>query len=155
MEEWYRAHAPAVFRFLVGLTRDRDLAEDLVQDTFVRATRALGGYRGGHPRAWLLRIARTTALDHLRRRTEVPAGDQLPDAAGADPDVVEQVTVRAALARLSDDHRTVLVLRDDLGLPHDEVAAVLDRTVGATRVLLHRARAAFRDAYEQEGGRAR
>ena len=155
MEQWYRAHAPAVARLIHGLTRDRDLTEDLVQETFVRATRAIGGYRGGEPRAWLLRIARTTTLDHLRRCTELPLGDELPPQAVTDPDVAERLAVRAALARLSEDHRTVLVLRDDLGLPHDEVAAVLDRSVGAARVLLHRARAAFTDAYRKEGGRVR
>ena len=155
MEQWYRAHAPAVARLIHGLTRDRDLTEDLMQETFVRATRALAGYRGGEPRAWLLRIARTTTIDHLRRRSEVPLGDELPPRAVRDVDVAELVTVRAALGRLSEDHRTVLVLRDDLGLPHEEVAQILDRSVGATRVLLHRARAAFADAYRTEGGRVR
>lgn len=151
MEELYRAHAGLVFAFLVGLTRDRDQAEDLMQETFVRATRSLGGYRGGSPQAWLLAIARTTFLDAHRRRVPIPVED-IPDVGRSDPDVVQQLAVRAALARLSDPHRTVLVLRDELGLPYDEVAATIDRSLGATKVLIHRARAAFRLAYAEEGG---
>lgn len=153
MEELYRAHATTVFRFLVAMTRDRDLAEDLMQDTFVRATRAMAGYRGGSPRAWLLAIARTTALDRLRRRTEQPT-DPLPERATTDVDVVEQETVRAALACLPESYRTVLMLADDIGMPHAEVAEVLDRSPGACRVLLHRARRAFHAAYLEEGGHA-
>lgn len=153
MEELYRAHAGVVLAFLTGLTRDRDEAEDLMQETFVRATRALGGYRGGSPRAWLLAIARTTFLDAVRRRVPTPT-DEVHDVGRPAADTVEHLTVRAALARLSEPHRTVLVLRDQLGLPYDEIAQAIGRSLGATKVLIHRARAAFRVAYELEGGHA-
>lgn len=153
MEEMYRAHAGVVLAFLLCLTRDRDEAEDLMQDTFVRATRAIGSYRGGSPRAWLLAIARTTFLDASRRRRPVSAAE-LSDPVVVDPDTVERLTVRAALARLSEPHQTVLVLRDELGLPYDEVAQAVGRSLGATKVLIYRARAAFRLAYAQEGGHA-
>jgi RNA polymerase sigma factor (sigma-70 family) len=151
VEELYRAHAGLVLAFLVGLTRNRDQAEDLMQDTFVRATRALGGYQGGSPRAWLLAIARTTFLDATRKRVPTPV-DVVPDDGRPDPDVVEQLTVQAALARLSEPHRTVLVLRDQLGLSYEDVAQTIGRSLGATKVLIHRARAAFREVYAKEGG---
>jgi RNA polymerase sigma factor (sigma-70 family) len=154
VDELYRAHATVVFRFLVGLTRDRDRAEDLMQDTFVRATRAIAGYRGGSARAWLLAIARTTFLDDLRKRTEQPI-DDVPDPGGADPDAIERLTVRAALDRLSEPHRTALVLREDLGLSYQDVAQAMDRSLAATKVLIHRARRAFREAYIEEGGHVR
>lgn len=153
MEELYRAHASTVFAFLLGLTRDRDRAEDLMQETFVRASRALGGYRGGSPQAWLLAIARTTFLDHARRR--VPAPTDINDGLSAtDPDVVERLTVQTAIAQLSEPHRTVLVLRDQLGLSYQEVADTIERSLGATKVLIHRARRAFREAYAREDGHA-
>jgi RNA polymerase sigma factor (sigma-70 family) len=153
VEELYRAHAGVVLAFLVSLCRDRHEAEDLMQETFIRATRAIGGYRGGSPRSWLLAIARTTFLDAVRKRRAVPT-DVVPDNGHADVDVVERLTVQAALGRLSEPHRTALVLRDELDLPYGEVAQVLGRSLGATKVLIHRARAAFRAAYELEGGRA-
>jgi RNA polymerase sigma factor (sigma-70 family) len=153
VEQLYRAHAGIVLGYLIGLTRDRDEAEDLMQETFVRATRAFGGYQGGSPRAWLLAIARTTFLDAVRKRVPTPT-DALPDVARSDPDTVEQLTVRAALVRLSEPHHTVLVLRDQLGLSYEDVAQTVGRSLGATKVLIHRARAAFRAAYELEGGHA-
>jgi RNA polymerase sigma factor (sigma-70 family) len=151
VEELYRAHAGLVLAFLVGLTRDRDQAEDLMQETFVRATRALGGYRGGSPRAWLLAIARTTFLDATRKRVPTPV-DDVPDGGLTDPDVVERLTVQATLARLSEPYRTVLLLRDQLELPYEDIAQTLGRSPGATKVLTHRARAAFREEYAKEGG---
>ncbi|MCC5949402.1 MAG: RNA polymerase sigma factor [Nitriliruptoraceae bacterium] len=151
MEELYRRHASVVLAYLRGLTRDQHQAEDLMQETFVRATRALGGYRGGSPRAWLLAIARTTFLDAVRRRTETPVSE-LPDEGTRDPDVVERLTVQRVLARLSEPHRTVLVLRDELGLPYADIADAIGRSLGATKVLIHRARKAFRATYELEAG---
>jgi RNA polymerase sigma-70 factor, ECF subfamily len=151
VEELYRLHAPVVFGFLLGLTRDCHQAEDLMQETFVQATRALGGYRGGSPRAWLLAIARSTFLDAVRKRTETPVSE-LPEQGTNDPDVVQRVTVQAVMARLSEPHRSVLVLRDELGLPYADIADTIGRSLGATKVLIHRARHAFRSAYELEGG---
>ena len=57
IERFYRAHADAVYAFLLSLCRDPIWAEDLMQDTFVKATRSIGGYRGGNPRSWLFSIA--------------------------------------------------------------------------------------------------
>jgi RNA polymerase sigma factor (sigma-70 family) len=153
VEELYRAHAGVVLALLVGLTRDRYLAEDLMQETFVRATRALGDFRGGSPRAWLLAIARTTFLDAVRKRPPIPT-EHLPEEGRSDPDTVERLTVQATLGRLSEPHRTVLILRDQLGLPYEDIAQIIGRSLGATKVLIHRARAAFRAAYELEGGHA-
>ncbi len=83
----------------------------------MRATRALGGYQGGSPRAWLLAIARTTFLDATRKRVTTPV-DVVPDVGRSDEDV----------------------------------AQTIGRSLGATTVLIHRARAAFREAYAKEGG---
>ena len=154
LEQLYRDHARGVHAYLVTLAGDRDEAEDLLQETFIRATRAIGGYRGGDPRVWLLRIARSTFIDARRRTRAVPV-DEVPETPHRDPDVAEAHTVRVALARLPASHREALVLRDQLDLPYAQVAEVLGRSLGATKVLIHRARAGFRDAYAREGGHAR
>ena len=154
LEQLYRDHAHGVLAYLITLARDRDEAEDLLQETFIRATRAIGGYRGGDPRVWLLMIARTTFLDARRRRRAVPVDEVLEAGVHLDPDTAETQTVRAALARLPSSHREALVLRDQLDLPYAQVAEILGRSLGATKVLIHRARAGFRDAYAREGGHA-
>ena len=120
-----------------------------MQDTFVRATRALAGYQGGSPRAWLFAIARTTFLDDYRKRVR-RSTEELGDTSISDPDVGEQQTIQAVLASLPETQRSALVLRDQLGLSYEEVAAALNKSLPATKVIIHRARAAFRRVYEQE-----
>ncbi len=120
-----------------------------MQDTFVRATKALPGYRGGSPRSWLFAIARTTFLDEVRRRVRRPVGEMVEVAVG-DPDVAEGEAIRSILAGLPESQRAALVLRDQLGFSYDEVSLILGKSLAATKVTIHRARAAFRRAYEEE-----
>lgn len=148
VEGFYRDHARDVYAFLLSLSRDPHWAEDLMQDTFLRATRSLPGYRGGSSRAWLLAIARTTFLDAARRRTPDPR-DHLDSAPWHDPDTAERLAVQDVLRQLPQIQRAALVLRDQLGLEYAEVGYALDRSEGASRVLVHRARAAFRARYER------
>lgn len=149
IEDFYREHASAVLAFLVSLARDRALAEDLLQDTFVKATRALGSYRGGSPRAWLFAIARSTFIDHTRRRRIEP-DDQLEAVAPPDDDVDERLLIETVLARLPERQRSALVLSDHVGLSPAEIGEALDTTPGAARVLIHRARHGFREIYEEQ-----
>jgi RNA polymerase sigma-70 factor, ECF subfamily len=149
IEQFYRDHARDVLAYLVWLTRDPERAEDLMHDTFVKATRSLGGYRGGSPRSWLFAIARSVFLDDTRRRRPVPVVDV--DEARSDPDVAEVDAVRRVLATLPEAQRSALLLRDLIGLPYAEVAEALGKSVGATKVLIHRARAGFRARYEEGG----
>jgi RNA polymerase sigma-70 factor (ECF subfamily) len=151
IEGFYRLHSDSVYSYLVSLCRDRSRAEDLMQDTFVRATRALGGYRGGSPRAWLFAVARTVYLDDLRRRARRPVLVEEQDSAVAPvSDPVEQDAIERALGRLPERQRTALLLSDRIGLTGSEVAAALGITQGAARVLVHRARQGFRMAYEED-----
>lgn len=148
VEDFYRDHARDVYAFLLSLCRDPHWADDLMQDTFLRATRSLPGYRGGSGRAWLLAIARTTFLDAARRRMPAPR-ENVPRDTWQDPDTVERLAVQHVLHQLPAVQRAALVLRDQLGLEYAEVGYALDRTEGASRVLVHRARAAFRARYER------
>lgn len=149
IEDFYREHASAVLGFLVSLSRDRNVAEDLLQDTFIKATRALGAYRGGSPRAWLFAIARSTFIDHTRRRRIDPV-DDLDTTAPPDTDVVERLTIEHVLGRIPERQRTALVLADQVGMPAAEVAATFGISPGAARVLIHRARHTFRTIYEEQ-----
>jgi RNA polymerase sigma-70 factor (ECF subfamily) len=149
IETFYRLHAGQVYSYLVSLCRDRSLAEDLMQDTFIKATRAMGGYRGGSPRAWLFSIARTVFLDSLRRQGGRPASSEEMDFAGPpDSDPVERDAIERALEVLPERQRTALILSDRIGLHGSEVATILGISEGAVRVLIHRARLGFRAAYE-------
>ncbi len=148
IEDFYRSHQRAVYAFLVALSRDRSWAEDLLQDTFVKASRSLAGYRGGDPLSWLFTIARSVFIDATRKRTPIPI-EVPPDEGRNDPDVTDRMLIDRTLALLPERQRAALLLVDDVGLSYAEAAVALDTTLGALKVLVHRARAAFRNHYAE------
>ena len=137
-------HLDDVYAYLVYLTRDRLLAEDLVADTFEKALRSWRRFdaRRGSARTWLCQIARTTALDWFRaeerrkRREERAAPAEHVDAPfseGLSPDL------ESALAELSAGEREVIALRILLELDGDEAARVLGISPTAVSTRLSRA----------------
>ena len=146
IEAFYREHAAAVRGYLLAMSRDPIWAEDLMQDTFVKATRSLPGYRGGSPRAWLFAIARTVFIDDTRRRRPAPS-DLIEDVAVRDMDVEEHDLIELTLAQLPERQRAALLMSDRAGLDSHEVGEAMGISPGAARVLIHRARLAFRAAY--------
>jgi RNA polymerase sigma-70 factor, ECF subfamily len=146
------------------LTRDAHDAEDLVQDTLVRAYRAFDRFDGRHPRAWLLTILRNRFYSESRRRRPDLLDDEvaqrLPgrDHDGRRDGTEEQALrhgfdpiVRAALAQLSANHRAVIGLVDLDGLTYQEAADMLGVPVGTVMSRLHRARAKVRTELEANG----
>lgn len=146
IETFYRENGKAVYAYLVAVCGDRRLAEDLMQDTFVRATRSFGGYRGGDPRSWLLAIARSVFIDHTRRKRPLPI-ENLPERPIVDPDITERDLIDRVLTKLPLRQRTALLLCDGAGLGYSEVAGHMGISEGAAKVLIHRARLAFRKEY--------
>lgn len=151
-------HLEDVLAYLVYLTRDRSLAEELAADTFERALRLWSRYdaRKGSPRTWLCQVARTTALDHFRaeerrrRREATYARDELgpPD----EGPLVEGLSLELedALRRLTAAEREVIALRVVLELDGPAAARVLgiSPTACSTRLsrALQRLEEAMRDA---------
>lgn len=148
IESFYRNHSRAVFAFLLSLSRDRSLSEDLTQDTFVKATRSLSGFRGGNPRAWLFTIARSVLIDHARRRRPEPT-EHVDQTTVTDPDVAERHMIDAVLSRLTDRQRMALLLVDHAGMSYAEMADVVGVSADAAKALLHRARLNFRTFYQE------
>lgn len=147
----------AVFAYLwrmLGARGDRGLVEDLVQDTFVRVHRGLRRFDPagrGTLKTWIFTIATRTALNELRR-TRPPTHGLAAAAHVADGgrDARLAVIVADALARMTPDHRAVLVLREYHELDYAEIAAVLGIDLGTVRSRLSRAREALRQALAEE-----
>ncbi len=151
---------PRVRGFVLRLVGDEALAEDLTQETFLRAQRRVGTYRGEAVVAsWLSAIALNLVRDHYRAQTRIPdavADDQAIDEVPFDGNDAEQALLQAEmsacigefLARLPRSQYEVVALHDMAGLKHREVAALLDLTTANTRVLLHRSRTALRRIME-------
>lgn len=154
-----RRHTPRMYRVALRITGSAAEAEDVVQESWLAAWRALGGFR--HESAvstWLYRVVTNTALAVLRRRRptvslDSPDGGSTVDSAllaGAAPGPEGQVVraeqidaVLRAIAGLDVSQRVPLVLREFEGLSYEEVAEVLDVSVPALRSRLHRARVAL------------
>jgi RNA polymerase sigma-70 factor (ECF subfamily) len=138
-------HLDDVFGYLVYLTRDRSLAEDLTADTFEKALRAWKRFdpRRGSARTWLCQIARTTALDWFRaeerrrRREERAAPSEHADEGGLSPGLSPEL--EDALAQLSAAEREVIALRVLLDLDGEETARVLGISPTAVSTRLSRA----------------
>ncbi|WP_329094187.1 RNA polymerase sigma factor [Streptosporangium sp. NBC_01469] len=146
MEQLYRDHWALVCGYLLRRTRDPHLAEDLAQETFLKATRALLGWRGESPAGWLLSVAHSVLVDHARRRRTVlplPSVEEL----GVEDSEPDRLAVRDVLSRLADPYRRVLTWVYLDGFSLAEVAAMTGRTPGSVKTTLWRARAAFAESY--------
>jgi RNA polymerase sigma-70 factor (ECF subfamily) len=137
----YERHRAPVFGFIYRLVQDHALAEDLLQETFLRVYEHLDRYDAGRAfRPWLFQIARNTALNGLRARKkkeaagaeglERPGSDRLV-AAAANGEAV--ANARAALATLADEDRALLLQRVGLGMRLAELAESLDCTERTVR----------------------
>ena len=152
LEAVFAAHQRTVYVFVLRMVGSEPLAEDLAQETFVRAYRRAVTYRGeASPVTWLLAIARRVVASHYRRRrsSTVPM-DAVGEVADRPVDVTTRMAIEQALARMAASAREVLVLCDVLELPRPEAAAILGVTTGTLRVRLHRARVAFREVYPDD-----
>ena len=119
-------------------------AEDLAQETYLRALRALPSYRFEAPvRVWLLSIARHVCADHVRRRVRRGAIAQRFRAAPAVSQPDHRIAVDDLVQRLDRDQAEAFVLTQELGLGYAEAAEVCDRPVGTIRSRVSRARAAL------------
>jgi RNA polymerase sigma-70 factor, ECF subfamily len=141
-EELVRLYQAEVFRFAWHLTRDRTLAEDVTQDTFLRAFRFINGYRGTQRfGSWLFAIARNCSMDSLRKRGTVAAHDGREARATADAST--RAELDAALAAVSAEHRDAFLLVEVFGLSYQEAADVLGVAVGTVKSRMFRARRAL------------
>lgn len=156
-----RTYQSAILNYIWRMVGDPEVAEDLTQDSFLKAWRALNRLELGEDaearrRAWLYRIAHNTAADHLRRKARLRwiSFEAVRGIGEGDP--THEVEVREPLVRtldaLSDDHRQVLLLFEQHGLSSEEVASVLGISDTAARKRRQRARNAFQTAYDRITG---
>lgn len=156
----YRAHAGAVARVVGDNVHDPEGVADVVQEVFVRALERLPSLRDPQRfRPWLLAIARHAAIDQRRAQRQgtedLGARDSEPTAPGPGPDELAEVRelarlVEGCVAGLSARDATALTLVTQLGFTPAEMAAALGVSVGAAKVIVHRARRRLRDALALE-----
>ena len=168
--ELLRRYQRPVFSLIYRMVRDRELAEDLSQETFVKVLNALDRYRPEYKfSSWVFKIANNAAIDHLRRkeldtlsleggpdattpeRVEATAL-QLGDSAESPLDELEArelgSTIERAIAKLRPEYRSCIILRHVDGRPYDEIAVMLELPLGTVKTYIHRARAELRESLD-------
>jgi RNA polymerase sigma-70 factor (ECF subfamily) len=165
--ELVRRYQRPVFSLIYRMVRDRETAEDLAQETFIKVLNAIDSYRPEHKfSSWIFKIANNAAIDHLRRRDpDLLSLDGAPDAVSAERQEATALQVRdlgespldelqarelgshieTAIARLRPEYRACIMLRHVEGRPYEEIAAILDLPLGTVKTYIHRARAELRD----------
>jgi RNA polymerase sigma-70 factor, ECF subfamily len=154
------AYLDGLYSYALVLSRNRTEAEDLVQETCLRALRAMERLRpDSNAKSWLFTILRNIWLNHLRRWRTAPeivaldldgdgqnkAADTAKDPHATYVSNIEQERVRAAIQHLSHEFREVIVLREYEELSYQEIATVLECPVGTVMSRLARARSKLRD----------
>ncbi len=166
--ELVRRYERPVFSLIYRMVRDRELAEDLAQDTFVKVLNHIDRYRPEFKlSSWLFKIANNVTIDHLRRRQlDTVSLDGSPHAATASDVEATSLEVRdrtetaldemesreigsaieQAIARLRPEYRSCILLRHVEGRSYEEIAATLDLPLGTVKTYIHRARHELRQA---------
>lgn len=165
--ELLRRYQRPVFSLIYRMVRDRELAEDLAQETFVKVLNALERYRPEYKfSSWVFKIANNAAIDHLRKKEL----DTLSLEGGPDATTPERVeatalqlgdqtespleelearelghTIEIAIGRLRPEYQSCIILRHVEGRPYDEIADILNLPLGTVKTYIHRARAELRE----------
>jgi RNA polymerase sigma-70 factor (ECF subfamily) len=146
-----------VFSLVYRTVRQREDAEDLTQETFIRAFRALSTYDPQYRfSSWLFKIASNLCIDHLRRqRGETVSLDdeeaplELPDIAGDPEDAVvrkdQRDVIERAIEMLPPDYRLVILLRHREERSYEEIAEIMGIPLGTVKAKVHRARGALKE----------
>ncbi len=168
--ELVRRYERPVFSLIFRMVRDREVAEDLAQDTFIKVLNHIDKYRPEFKlSSWLFKIANNVAIDHLRKRQlETVSIDGSPNALSAAEveatsfDVVARQesaldemearelgsAIERAIQQLRPEYRACIMLRHVEGRSYEEIAATLDLPLGTVKTYIHRARHQLRDALE-------
>lgn len=166
-DEIVRRHRNDVYGLAYHFVRNREDAWDISQEVFVKAYRALGRFRGDAAmRTWLMRITANQCRDFLRKRrlATVPLdacdGMREPESPGGGPDAdLENRELAAAIEEALDalpmKHRTAIVLREFEGLSYQEMAEVMDCSIGTVMSRLYHARRKMQAGLERLGYRRR
>lgn len=164
--ELVRRYERPVFSLIYRMVRDRELAEDLAQETFVKVLNAIASYKPEYKfSSWVFKIANNTAIDHLRRREletlsiEGSPHAMTPEAVEAtalqlgssDPSPLDDLEARelgtaieSAIQTLRPEYRNCILLRHVEGRSYEEIAEMMELPLGTVKTYIHRARAELR-----------
>lgn len=153
----FERYQKPIFNYLARMAMDRNTAEDLTQNVFLRVIRYRNSFRDGHKfQSWIYQIARNVFSDHYRKRQRVQRSDfarveniqdQLPDDCDDNDQSERERILHMSLQRLSHDDRELLLLTRYQRMQYEEVAEILNTSVGNIKIRVHRAIQKLREYY--------
>ena len=168
--ELVRRYQRPIFSLIYRMVRDRERAEDLAQETFVKVLNALESYRPEYKfSSWIFKIANNAAIDHLRRKElDTLSLDGAPDAVtserrqGTSLQIADQSesplqelearelgeVIERAIAQLRPEYRSCILLRHVQGYAYEEISDMLNLPLGTVKTYIHRARSELRTLLE-------
>jgi RNA polymerase sigma-70 factor, ECF subfamily len=150
LEEMYQAYKEPIFRYLRNMCRSRTIAEELTHDTFIKAFKGYGRFRGESSlKTWLFKIARNTYLNEagkFSRKNEIPFAEPELQSEGTTRNIETEMMIKQTLQRLSEKERSLLILREQ-GFSLNEMAEILNQSEGNIKVGIHRAKKKFKEFY--------
>jgi RNA polymerase sigma-70 factor (ECF subfamily) len=150
----YVRYAPDLLRYVNSFVHDHHEAEDITQNIFAKLMTAIHKYEPTDVpfTAWILRVARNAALDHLRARRSIPTEEvKVEDDERSRIGRERGQDLRQALEGLPDEQRDVLILRHIIGLSPVEIASILGKTESSVHGLHHRGRISLQDSLQKLG----
>jgi RNA polymerase sigma factor (sigma-70 family) len=155
----FMPHIDAMYNFAFRLTNDEDDANDLLQDTYLKAFRFISSFeKGTNAKAWLFRILKNSFINDYRKKSKEPSKVETTYNSDEDAEVSNTNDLRVeaiqdmigdeianALNSIPVDFRTVIILCDVEGFTYEEMAKILDIPIGTVRSRLHRARSLLKD----------
>lgn len=164
LEHLYRQYAKPLYFYLYKLCGSKEVAEDLTQETFVRATIHLHLYDGTEPRAWLYKVARNTYIDEWRKQTRrknlllrwlMPNKGEMISPYGIPEEelVMKELQMELVdlMAYLPENYRSILYLREIEQFSYQEIMATLQLSEDQVKVTLYRARKKLTDLAQKKG----
>ena len=148
LEAIYEAHFRDVYRFLLGLTENGPLAEELCQETFFKALKAARRFDGSQDaRAWLFTIARNCFYSHCRKQKRAVSQEELPQELSQDVPVEDQLVdeetafqIHRLLHAMAEPYKEVFTLRVFGELPFEKIGRLFGKSAGWARVTFYRAK---------------
>ena len=166
-EQEFMPHVDSLYNFAYRLTNDEDDANDLVQETYLKAYRFFDSYeQGTNAKAWLFRILKNSFINDYRKKSKEPSKvdyDEVQSFYNSEHTEVEATVdlrvetvqemigdeITVALNSLDVDFRTIIILSDLEGFKYEEMAKILDIPIGTVRSRLHRARNLLKGALSE------
>lgn len=159
LEELYLKYNKMIYSFLYRSTLNPHQAEELTQETFLKAFKAIHRFRGESSlKTWLFKIARNTYLNETKKKTNQledqfdPIATDIADKHNDYKASEDKMLIRNVLRRISVKDRTFIILRDQNELSYHEIADIMEISAGQVKVGIYRARKKFRTIYSKETG---